>query len=88
MLGFKIGEKKHDDDEVEVGRVVKIIEVMGTSPIGFDDAIEKAVDTAADSLRHITGGDVKHMTVTIKDGKIAQYRVAMKLAFALEEDDD
>ena len=90
MLGIRIGEKKHEDDDgetVATTRVVKVIEVIGTSPIGFDDAIETAVHTAAKSLRHVSGGDVKHMTVAVKDGKVAEYRVAMKLAFALEEDD-
>jgi len=88
MLGLRIGEKKHEDEEVTTTSVVKVIEVIGTSPISFDDAIEKAIHTASRSLRHISGGDVKHMTVALKDGKIAEYRVSLKLAFALEEDDD
>jgi flavin-binding protein dodecin len=89
MLGIRLGERTREEHEGEVktASVVKVIEVIGSSPISFDDAIEKAIDTAADSLRHITGADVKHMTVAVKDGKIAGYRVAMKIAFALEDDD-
>lgn len=70
--------------------VVKVIELIGTSAESFDDAVGKAVSTAAASLRHITGADIKRMTVAVKDGKVSQYKVNLKVAFALErqEDDD
>jgi len=32
----------------------------------------------------VTGADVKHMTVGIREGKIAQYKVDLKVPFALE----
>ena len=68
--------------------VVKVIEVVATSTTSFDDAIARGVKTAASSLRHISGADVKHMTVAVKDGKVSEYRVDLKVAFALDEDDD
>lgn len=102
MLGFmtkrheekieKNGDvKKYDaalDDGIETSPVVKVVELVATSVRGFDDAIEKGVATAARSLRHISGADVKHMTVAVKNGKIMQYRVDLKVAFALDDDDD
>lgn len=103
MLGFMTKEKHEEkvekngdvkkyeavlDDGIDVAPVVKVIELIATSAQGFDDAIEKGVATAAQSLRHISGADVKHMTVAVKDGKIMQYRVDLKVAFALDEDDD
>lgn len=103
MLGFMTKDKSEEkvekngdvkkyeaalDDGIEVSPVVKVIELIATSTHGFDDAIEKGVATAAQSLRHISGADVKHMTVAVKDGKIMQYRVDLKVAFALDEDDD
>ncbi|MDO8506028.1 MAG: dodecin family protein [Candidatus Limnocylindria bacterium] len=93
MLAVEMKDKKHDemkdkkDDEVEMGSVVKVIEVIGTSRDGFDEAIRLAIKTAASSLRHITGADVKHMTVSVEDGKVTQYRVDLKVAFALDSDD-
>ena len=68
--------------------VVKVIEVVATSTTSFDDAIARGIKTAAGSLRHISGADVKHMTVAVKDGKVSEYRVDLKIAFALDEDDD
>ena len=103
MLGF-LARGKHDeklenngdvkkyeavlDDGIDAAPVVKVIELIATSTQGFDDAIEKGVATAAESLRHIAGADVKHMTVAVRNGKITQYRVDLKVAFALDEDDD
>jgi dodecin len=82
-------EKYEDllDDGVEVSPLVKVIELVATSVAGFDDAIANGVRTAARSLRHITGADVKHMTVAVRNGKVSEYRVNLKIAFALDEDD-
>ena len=103
MLGFMAKDKSEEtvekngdvkkyeaalDDGIETSPVVKVIELIATSAEGFDDAIEKGVATAAQSLRHISGADVKHMTVAVKNGKIMQYRVDLKVAFALDDDDD
>jgi flavin-binding protein dodecin len=79
------------DDGVDVSPVVKVIELVATSSASFEDAIAKGVATVAHSLRHISGADVKHMTVAVRNGKIAEYRVDLKIAFALdldEQDDD
>ena len=100
MLATKPNEKaEHGEHErknknvegvLETAPVVKVIEVIGTSTESFDDAIAKGITTAARSLRHITGADIKHMTVAVQDGKVRQYKVDLKIAFALEaegEDD-
>ena len=74
MLGFK-AKSRHDEDEDKdqdkdtvSADVVKVIEIIGTSDQGFEEAIAVAIKTAASSLRHITGADVKHMTVAVKNG--------------------
>jgi hypothetical protein len=81
-------DEKGDDTVVTATPVVKVIELVGTSSEGFDEAIAHAVSLAGKSLHGITGADVKHMTVAIEDGKITQYRVNVKVAFAIDEDDD
>jgi flavin-binding protein dodecin len=90
---IEMGEHRAERDEAEGGDldkmpVVKVIELVGTSAESFDDAIRKAVSTAAQSLRHITGADIKHMTVAVKDGKVHKYKVDLKIAFALESEED
>ena len=60
---------------------VKIIEIIGISSKSFDDAILQAVNKASKSVKGITGFEVlKHMA-SVKDGKINQYKVNLKLAF-------
>ncbi len=95
MLGIKLNGKKKEERDERSGAgtaatlgVVKVIEVIGTSPVGFDDAVASAVRTASSSLRHISGADVKHMTVAVKDGRITEYRVDLKIAFGLDSVDD
>lgn len=86
------GEKKREDEKtaraVGTAPVIKVIEIIGTSAESFDDAIATGITTAARSLRHITGADVKHLTVTVQDGKVARYKADLKVAFALEADDE
>jgi len=88
MLGFKTKDKEEEKLSTETSPVVKVIEVIATSTQSFDDAIAKGIATAAQSLRHISGADVKHMTVAVRHGKVMQYRVDLKIAFALDEDND
>ena len=96
MLGFmtKNGKKdKAEHEEVDkpaVGAtpVVKVVELIGTSSESFDEAIKTAIALAGKSLRGISGADIKHMTVGIRDGEIQQYRVTLKIAFAIEADED
>lgn len=60
---------------------VKVIEIIGISSKSFDDAILQALNKAAKSVKGITGFEViKHMA-SVKDGKIIQYKVNLKLAF-------
>ena len=63
---------------------IKVIEVIGISGEGFDDAVKQAVDKAAESISGITGVEVASMSAKVTDGKITQYRAAMKLAFIVK----
>lgn len=69
-------------DFIEQG-VVKIIEVIGISEESFEDAIQRGVAKASESVKGITGVEVQNMTARVKDGKVIQYHANMKLAFAV-----
>ncbi len=67
------------------GAVVKVIEVVGSSPNSFSDAVRNAVKTAATSLRNITGVDVISSSADVdENGDLTNYKVAVKIAFVLE----
>jgi flavin-binding protein dodecin len=64
--------------------VYKLIEVAGSSTVGYDDAIKKAVNKAATSLENLDWFEVKEMRGHIKDGKVAHYQVVVKIGFRLD----
>ena len=63
---------------------VKVIEVIGISDESFDDAIQRGVAKAAESVQGITGVEIENMTARVKDGKVTQYHATMKMAFAVK----
>jgi len=70
-------------DEVP-GGVVKIIELVGSSPSSFSDAVRSAVATASKTLRNISGVDVISSNATVENGQISLYKVQVKVAFVLD----
>lgn len=64
--------------------VLKVIEVMASSEKSWEDATQKAVTQASKSLKHIRSVYVNEQSATVKDGKIAEYRVNLKLTFEIE----
>ena len=63
--------------------VAKIIEVVGTSEIGIDDAIKGAVEKAAETLDDLQWFQVVESRGHIVDGKVDRFQVILKIAFGL-----
>ena len=64
--------------------VVKIIELVGTSPESWPKAVEAAVSKAGEGLRNIHGVDVIGLKAKVDNGKITEYRADIKIAFVIE----
>jgi len=64
--------------------VVRVIELVGVSSKSWSDAAQQAVTRASQTLRHITGLDVLKSSAVVKDGKIGEYHVNVKVAFIVE----
>lgn len=62
----------------------KMIELVGSSATGVDDAIRSAVERAAKSMRHLDWFEVTETRGHIVDGKVAHYQVKLKVGFRLE----
>lgn len=60
---------------------VKVIEIIGISSKGFDDAVSQALEKASKSVKGITGFEITKHMASVEDGKIKQYKVNLKLAF-------
>lgn len=65
--------------------VVKIVELIGVSDSTFEDAVATAVERASVTIQNITGLDVIGQSAQVKDGKITEYRVNVKIAFVVND---
>ncbi len=65
--------------------VLKVIEVLASSPKGWDDAVAQAVAEASKSLRGIKSVNISNQSAVVENGKITEYRVNCKLAFEIEQ---
>jgi flavin-binding protein dodecin len=70
-------------DEVS-GGVVKVTELVGSSPNSFSDAVRNAVREASKTVRGIQGVEVVSSNATVQDGEITNYKVDVKIAFLVE----
>jgi flavin-binding protein dodecin len=66
------------------GGVVKVIELVGSSPTSFSDAVRNAVATASQTIRNITGVDVLSSNASVENGQISLYKVQVKIAFLVD----
>ena len=62
----------------------KVIQLVGSSPNGWEDAVQKAVEDAANSLRDIRVVTVDELDCKVEDGKITAYRARVRLSFKYE----
>jgi flavin-binding protein dodecin len=65
--------------------VYSITEIAGSSEISHADAIEKAVERASKTLRHLAWLEVKEQRAEIENGKIQHYQVIIKIGFRMED---
>ena len=62
----------------------KIIELVGTSEVSWEDAAKNAVETAGKSLRDLRIAEVTKLDMKIEDGKVAAYRARLNISFKYE----
>jgi len=65
--------------------VAKVTEVISSSKKSFDDAVSMGIERADKTLKNIKGAWIENQTVKVKDGKIVEYRVNMRVTFVLED---
>ncbi|MEM8524201.1 MAG: dodecin family protein [Bacteroidota bacterium] len=64
--------------------VVKVIEIMSESSKSWEDATDKGIQKASESIKNIRSAYINEQSVTVKDGKVDKYRVNLKLSFAVD----
>ena len=67
--------------------IYRVIDIIGTSPNGWEDAAKQALTTASKSLRNLRVAEVSELDLTVNEsGEIEQYRTKLKLSFKYEEE--
>lgn len=61
--------------------VYKIIELVGTSTVSWEDAAKNAVEKAAKSLRELRVAEITKLDLKVEDGKVIAYRARVALSF-------
>ena len=65
--------------------VYKIIEIVGSSPTSIEDAIEGAINRAAETLDEIGWFEVVSTRGHVEGGKLAHYQVTLRIGFTLKD---
>lgn len=66
--------------------VVKIIELIGSSPNGWEEATKNALAEAAMTIKNIKSIYVKRCNAKVEDNKIVEYRAVVKIAFVVQRE--
>ena len=64
--------------------VYKIIELVGTSDVSWEEAAKNAVETAGKTLRDLRIAEISKLDMKIEDGKLTAYRARVKISFKYE----
>jgi flavin-binding protein dodecin len=65
--------------------IAKVTEVTASSTVSFEDALKQGVARAHKTLNNVEGAWIQEQKVVVRDGKIVEYRVNMKITFVLED---
>lgn len=68
--------------------VAKIIEVVGTSESGVEDAIRGAISRASKTIDNLQWFQVTEIRGALDGENIERFQVMMKIGFGLNDDDD
>jgi dodecin len=69
--------------EIRMSTVAKVIELTASSSKSIEDAVETGIRRADETLDNVEGAWVQDIKCVVKNGKIAEWRVHMKVTFLL-----
>lgn len=64
--------------------VYKVIELVGSSDVSWEQAAKNAIEAAGESLKNLRIAEVGKLDMRIEDGKIVAYRTRVNLSFKYE----
>ncbi|WP_180084370.1 dodecin family protein [Acinetobacter sp. YH12145] len=64
--------------------VAKVVEVNASSTKSFEDAIQTGINKVTETVKNVQGAWINEQKVVVKDNKITEYRVNLKISFLVE----
>ena len=64
--------------------VYKKIELVGSSKVSIEDAIQKAISQAGETLENIRWFEVVETRGQVEDNKVAYWQVTIKIGFTVK----
>jgi dodecin len=65
--------------------VYKSVEITGSSPVGIKEAVDRAIEKAAQTIRNMDWFEVTDIRGVLADGAVAHYQVTVKIGFRLDD---
>ena len=65
--------------------VYKVIELIGTSEVSWEEAAKSAMERAESTLRDLRIAEVKKLDMKVEDGKVVAYRARIDVSFKYED---
>ena len=67
--------------------VYKVVELVGTSEVSWEDAAKTAVETAGKSLQNLRIAEVTKLDLKVENGKVTAFRSRISLSFKYKSGD-
>jgi len=65
--------------------VARVTEIIASSPNSFEEAVREGVDRACKTLKNVEGAWVQDQKVVVREDRIVEYRVNLKVTFILTD---
>ncbi len=66
--------------------IYKVIELIGTSNVSWEDAAKKAVAKASETLEDLRIAEVVTQDIRIENGKVVEFRTKLSLSFKFHKE--
>lgn len=66
--------------------IYKVIELVGTSSVSWEDAAKKVIERAGKTLKDLRVAEVAEQDLKIEDGKVVAYRTKLRLSFRFHDE--
>jgi dodecin len=67
------------------GHTYRVIELVGTSESGIEDAVNTAIERAHKTIRNLRWFEIARTSGHIEDGKVRHFQVTLKVGFTMED---